>query len=223
MKAGEQVAFIRLLIVDNHTLFRQGLVSLLQSEPGYEVIGEASSGEEALNTVPELDPDVVLMDVKMPGIGGVETTRRLVEAYPQLRVLMLTVSEEEENLFAAIQAGARGYILKNADAGELLDAIRRIHAGEAILSPSMTLRLLQVLQSGGISAPLSKLPLTSREQDVFQLLAQGASNRQIAETLTITENTVKTHVRNILEKLELHNRSEVAAYARRLSSTPWSS
>jgi len=125
-------------------------------------------------------------------------------------------------LFAAIQAGARGYILKNADAAELLEAIQRVHSGEAMLSPVMTLRLLQVLQSGGIPAPLAELPLTSREQDVFQLLAQGASNRQIAETLTITENTVKTHVRNVLEKLELHSRSEVAAYARRLSSSPLS-
>lgn len=216
------MASIRLLIVDNHTLFRQGLVSLLKSEPGFEVTGEASSGEEALHVVPELRPDVVLMDVKMPGIGGVEATRRLIDSNPDTRVLMLTVSEEEESLFAAIQAGARGYILKNADAAELLEAIQRVHSGEAMLSPVMTLRLLQVLQSGGIPAPLAELPLTSREQDVFQLLAQGASNRQIAETLTITENTVKTHVRNILEKLELHSRSEVAAYARRLSSSPLS-
>jgi DNA-binding NarL/FixJ family response regulator len=160
------------------------------------------------------------MDVKMPGIGGVEATRRLIETNPEARVLMLTVSEEEESLFAAIQAGARGYILKNADASELLDAIQRVHAGEAMLSPIMTLRLLQALKSGGIPAPLPELSLTPREQDVFHLLAQGASNRQIAETLMITENTVKTHVRNILEKLELHSRSEVAAYARRLSSTP---
>ena len=214
------MASIRLLIVDNHTLFRQGLVSLLQSEPGYEVIGEASSGEESLHIVPELEPDVVLMDVKMPGIGGVEATRRLIGTNPEARVLMLTVSEEEESLFAAIQAGARGYILKNADASDLLDAIQRVHAGEAMLSPIMTLRLLDALKSGGIPAPLPELSLTSREQDVFHLLAQGASNRQIAETLMITENTVKTHVRNILEKLELHSRSEVAAYARRLSSTP---
>ncbi len=213
------MASIRLLIVDNHTLFRQGLVSLLQSEPGYDVIGEASSGEEALHMVPDLGPDVVLMDVKMPGIGGVEATRRLMETNPEERILMLTVSEEEENLFAAIQAGARGYILKNADASELLEAIQRVRAGEAMISPAMTFRLFQVLKSGGIPAPLSELPLTSREQDVFQLLAQGASNRQISETLMITENTVKTHVRNILEKLELHSRSEVAAYARRLSST----
>ncbi|GAB4542024.1 MAG: response regulator transcription factor [Anaerolineae bacterium] len=215
---GEDVAPVRLLIVDNHTLFRQGLVSLLQGEPGYEVVGEASSGEEALQLVPKLGPDVVLMDVKMPGIGGVEATRRIIEANPGTRVLMLTVSEEEENLFAAIQAGARGYILKNADAGELLEAIQRVHAGEAQLSPIMTLRLLQALQNSGLPVSSVELPLTSREQDVFQLLAKGASNRQIAETLMITENTVKTHVRNILEKLGLHSRSEVAAYARRISS-----
>ena len=211
---------IRLLIVDDHTLFRQGLVNLLQSEPGYEVSGEASNGEEALQALPDLKPDVVLMDVTMPGMGGVEATRRIIEANPEARVLMLTVSEDEENLFAAIQAGARGYILKNADAGELLQGIQRVHAGQAMLSPVMTLRLLQVLQNGGLPAPLPELPLTSRERDVFELLAQGASNRQIAETLMITENTVKTHVRNILEKLELHSRGEVAAYARRLSQPP---
>lgn len=210
------MASVRLLIVDNHTLFRQGLVSLLQSEPGYEVIGEASSGEQALQLVPQFGPDVVLMDVKMPGIGGVEATRCITETSPETRVLMLTVAEEEENLFAAIQAGARGYILKNADAGELLEAIQRVHAGEAQLSPSMTLRLFQALQGGGLPTLLPELPLTSREQDVFQLLAKGASNRQIAETLMITENTVKTHVRKILKKLGLHSRSEVAAYARRL-------
>ena len=211
------MAPIRLLIVDNHTLFRQGLVSLLQSEPGLQVIGEAGGGEEALKLAQELQPDVVLMDVKMPGMDGVQATRRLLEVMPHARVLMLTVSEEEENLFAAIQAGARGYILKNADADELLQAIERVHAGEAMLSPVMTFRLLQALRSGGAPIPSSELPLTSREQDVFQLLVQGASNRQIAESLMITENTVKTHVRNILEKLELHSRTEVAAYARRLN------
>jgi DNA-binding NarL/FixJ family response regulator len=214
------MAPIRLLIVDNHTLFRQGLVSLLQSEPGLQVIGEAGGGEEALKLAQELQPDVVLMDVKMPGMDGVEATRRLLEVMPHARVLMLTVSEEEENLFAAIQAGARGYILKNADADELLQAIERVHAGEAMLSPVMTFRLLQALRSGGAPIPFSELPLTSREQDVFQLLVQGASNRQIAESLMITENTVKTHVRNILEKLELHSRTEVAAYARRLNLIP---
>jgi DNA-binding NarL/FixJ family response regulator len=211
---------IRLLIVDNHTLFRQGLVSLLGGEPDFQVIGEAANGEEALRLIQKLQPDVVLMDVKMPGMDGVEATRRLLETMPHARVLMLTVSEDEESLFAAIQAGARGYILKNADADELLQAIQRVHAGEAMISPAMTLRLFQTLRGGGVPLSSSSSPLTSREQDVFQLLAQGASNRQIAETLTITENTVKTHVRNILEKLELHSRSEVAAYARRFNLIP---
>jgi DNA-binding NarL/FixJ family response regulator len=211
---------IRLLIVDNHTLFRQGLVSLLQSEPGFKVVGEAGSGEEALQLAPQLQPDVVLMDVKMPGIGGVEATRRLLEQMPPVRVLMLTVSEEEESLFAAIHAGARGYILKNADADELLEGIRRVHAGEAMISPAMTFRLIQVLRSGGGPAAPPELPLTSREQDVFHLLVRGASNREIAEMLTISENTVKTHVRNILDKLELDNRVEVAAFARRFNLPP---
>jgi two-component system nitrate/nitrite response regulator NarL len=211
---------IRLLIVDNHTLFRQGLVSLLQSEPGFQVIGEAGSGEEALDLARQLQPDVVLMDVKMPGIGGVEATRRLLELMPPARVLMLTVSEEEESLFAAIHAGARGYILKNADADELLEGIRRVHAGEAMISPAMTFRLMQVLRSGGAPASASELPLTPREQDVFHLLVRGASNREIAESLTISENTVKTHVRNILDKLELDNRVEVAAFARRFNLPP---
>jgi two-component system nitrate/nitrite response regulator NarL len=214
------MASIRLLIVDNHTLFRQGLVSLLGSEPDFQVIGEAAGGEEALQLIQKLQPDVVLMDVKMPGMDGVEATRRLLETMPQARVLMLTVSEDEESLFAAIQSGARGYILKNADADELLQAIQRVHAGEAMISPAMTLRLFQTLRGGGVPSSSSVSPLTPREQDVFQLLAQGASNRQIAETLMITENTVKTHVRSILEKLELHSRSEVAAYARRFKLTP---
>jgi len=206
---------IRLLIVDDHTLFRQGLVSLLQMEPELEVVGEAADGEEVVRLVRELRPDVVLMDVQMPQVDGVEATRRLLAAVPEARVLMLTVSEEDEDLFAAIQAGARGYILKNAEADELLEAIRRVHAGEAMLSSAVTLRVLEALRTGQI--PTSPdLPLTPRERDVLRLLARGASNRQIAETLMISENTVKTHVRNILDKLGLRRRSEVAAYVRHL-------
>lgn len=207
---------IRLLIVDDHTLFRQGLVSLLQDESDFQVVGEAASGEEALSMARQLQPDVVLMDVTMPGMGGIETTRRLLTLMPHARVLMLTVSEEDEDLFAAIQAGARGYILKNADADELLDAIRRVHTGEAMLSPSVTLRVLEVLRKG-VPLALPDLPLTRREQEVLALLAQGASNRQIAETLMVSENTVKTHVRHILEKLGLRSRGEVIAYARQFN------
>jgi two-component system nitrate/nitrite response regulator NarL len=206
---------ISLLIVDDHTLFRQGLVSLLLGEPGFRVAGEAASGEEALRLAAELQPDVVLMDVKMPGMDGVETTRCLLERMPQIRVLMLTVSEEDESLFAAIQAGARGYILKNADADDLLSAIRSVHAGEAAISPPMAARLFQALRTGALPTTALASALTEREQAVARLLAQGASNRQIAETLVITENTVKTHVRNILKKLELHSRGQVAGYSHR--------
>lgn len=206
---------IRVLIVDDHTMFRQGLVNLLQIESELQVIGDAPDGAAALQKARALQPDVVLMDVKMPRMGGVEATRQLLADMPGVRVLMLTVSEEDEDLFAAIRAGARGYILKNADADELLEAIRRLHAGQAMLSPDMTLRLLQTLRDGPL--PPAKLPLTPRQLDVFRLLARGISNREIAEALVISENTVKTHVRHIMEKLEIRSRYEVADYARRLN------
>jgi len=207
---------IRLLIVDDHTLFRQGLVSLLRGEPGFEVVGEAATGDEAVRLALTLQPDVILMDVKMAGMDGVETTRRLLEVIPHARILMLTVSDEDEDLFAAIQAGARGYILKNANADELLEAIRRVHAGEAMLSPAVTLRVLQAIRDG-IPITDHTSELTPRERDVLHLLARGASNREIAESLMISENTVKTHVRHILEKLDLRSRGELIARARALS------
>ena len=204
---------IRVLIVDDHTMFRQGLVSLLQIESEFEVVGEAPDGEEGLRLAWELRPDVVLMDVKMPKMGGVEATRQLLADVPDLHVLMLTVSEDDEDLLAATRAGARGYILKNADADELLEAIRQVHAGQAALSPAITLRLLQTLRAGPL--PPASLPLTPRELEIFWLLARGISNREIAESLFVSENTVKTHVRHILKKLNLHSRHEAADYARR--------
>ncbi len=212
------MAPIRVLVVDDHAMFRQGLVSLLKIEPEIEIVGQASDGETALDLAQEVQPDVVLMDVNMPRMGGVETTQRLLANMPGARVLMLTVSEDDEDLFAAIRAGARGYILKNADADELLEAIRRVYAGEAMLSPTVTLRLLQALRDGPL--PAAELPLTPREFDVFWLLAQGSSNREIAEALVISENTVKTHVRHIMEKLGIRSRHEVADYARRLNLIP---
>jgi two-component system nitrate/nitrite response regulator NarL len=213
------MAPIRLLIVDDHTMFRQGLVSLLQGEAEFQVVGQAAGGQEALRLAGELQPDVVLMDVMMPEMGGVEATRRLLETTPHARILMLTVSEEDEDLLAAIQAGARGYILKNADADALLEAIRRVHAGEAVLSPAVTLRVLQAVRAA-TPPPAREKPLTPREQEVLWLLARGASNCQIAETLMISENTVKTHVGHILEKLGIHSRHQVAAYVRHLGRMP---
>jgi two-component system nitrate/nitrite response regulator NarL len=212
---------IRLLIVDNHTLFRQGLISLLQNEHEFLVVGEAASGDAAVQQALALQPDVVLMDVALPGMGGIETACRLLADMPGVRVLMLTVSDSHEHLLAAIQAGARGYLLKSADADELFYAIRHVQAGEAVLSPVMTLRLFHMVRASPALLPLptADLPLTRREQDVLRLLAQGQSNRQIAQVLMVSENTVKTHVRHILEKLELDSRSEAVALVRRKAFT----
>jgi len=212
---------IRLLIVDNHTLFRQGLISLLQNEHEFLVVGEAASGDAAVQQALALQPDVVLMDVTLPGMDGIETTCRLLADMPGVRVLMLTVSDLDEHLLGAIHAGARGYLLKSADADELFYAIRHVHAGEAILSPTMTLRLFNIVRASPLLLPLlaADLPLTRREQDVLRLLAQGQSNRQIAQVLMVSENTVKTHVRHILEKLELDSRSEAVALVRRKTLT----
>ncbi len=210
------MAIIHLLVVDDHTLFRQGLISLLRSNPQFQVDGEATGGEESLRMAPVLKPDIILMDVQMPQVDGVEATRRLLEAMPQARIMMLTVSEESQELLSAIQAGARGYILKNADAEELFQAIQRVYAGEAVLSPAVTLPVFQALQTM-TPAPSSEIVMTPREREVLQLLAIGADNHQIAEALVISENTVKTHVTHILEKLGVHSRSQVADQARRLN------
>ncbi|RME47316.1 MAG: DNA-binding response regulator, partial [Chloroflexi bacterium] len=155
------MAPIRVLIVDDHTIFRQGLVNLLEIEAEFEVVGEAQSGEEGIRLTQELKPDVVLMDVRMPDMSGVEAARQLLVSTPDVRVLMLTASAEDDDLFAAIRAGARGYVLKYAEADELLEAIRQVHAGEAMLSPAITLRLLQALR--GTSPSPAGLPLTPRE------------------------------------------------------------
>jgi two-component system nitrate/nitrite response regulator NarL len=210
---------IRLLIVDDHTMFRQGLASLLRGEPEFQVAGQASDGEQALRLFEELQPDVVLMDVMMPGMDGVEATCRLLKMTPHARILMLTISEAGEHLLAAIRAGARGYILKNADADELIGAIRRVHAGEAVLSTAVTLRVLQAVRAAP-PPPAPATPLTPREREVSWLLAREASNREIAETLIISENTVKTHVSHILEKLGIQSRRQVAAYVRHLDRRP---
>lgn len=204
---------IKVLITDDHTLFRQGLRRVLADYDDVTVVGEAADGEEALALAAELFPDVVLMDVSMPGIGGVEAARRLRQAHPAIQIIMLTVSDKDQDLFASIKAGAHGYLLKNVQTAELIEAIRRVCAGEAIVAPAMAVRLLDEfgsLTKKAVSAPDA---LTDRETQVLRLVAQGLGNKQIAAELSLSEHTVKSHLRHILDKLHLRSRAQAAAYA----------
>lgn len=203
---------ISLLIIEDQTLMRQGLRTLLELEPGMSVLGEAADGETGLRMALELRPDVVLMDVQMPGLNGVETTAALCAAWPAARVVILTTFDRDDYVFQAIRAGAMGYLLKDAPAEDLIRTIRRVHAGEVFIQPEIASRTLRELLRPKES-PLE--PLSDREREVLVLLAQGASNRDIADRLVISEGTVKNHVSNILGKLQAENRTQAAEIARR--------
>jgi len=215
---------IRVLIADDHTLFRQGLSSLLQQQKGLQVVGEAVDGWEALAKARELQPHLVLLDVAMPRCNGLEATRLIKRELPDVNVIILTVSEKDEDLFAAVKAGAKGYLLKNAEFEELVRAIEAVAGGAAVVSPSMAVKLLNefaaVAAKDSLRTRAEGTALTERETEVLQLLAKGATNKEIANTLVIAENTVKTHLRNILDKLHLHNRIQAAAYAVREGLAP---
>jgi len=207
---------IRLVVVDDHALFRAGLVNLLAQMPDLEVVGEAGDGKKALDLIREKNPDVVLLDVNMPEMGGVETVEALKKDKPRqvsngCYILMLTISKHDEDLFGAIAAGADGYLLKNAEPEELRKAIMQVAEGKSVISPEVTRRVLQVIQSGqGVP---SEAGLSKREMEVLDCLANGMTSAQIAAELFITENTVKTHVRHILDKLEASNRAEAVSKA----------
>lgn len=207
---------INVLLVDDHTLFRSGIRSLLQRYPDFTVVGEASDGVEGVKRAKQLQPDVVLLDLNMPGMSGLETLQLLLQDRPQMAVIMLTVSEEAEDLKAALQAGARGYLIKNIDADYLVRAIRRAAAGEPVLAEAMTSKLVSHLQGGG-AAPkpaVSEMDkLTPREKDILACLARGESNKVIARSLDLAESTVKIHVQNILKKLGLSSRVQAAVFA----------
>jgi len=209
---------IRVLIADDHPLFRDGLRVMLEAADGFDVVGEATTGEEAVAFTASLQPGVVMMDIAMPGVNGIEATRRIVATDPEARVLMLTMLEDDDSVFAALRAGARGYLLKNVGAAELLDALQRVHAGEAILAPVMAARLLEEFRSLAAAPPREPAAapspeLRERELDVLRLVAQGLSNKEIADALNLSEHTVKTHLANILAKLHLRSRAHAAAYA----------
>lgn len=204
---------IRILIVDDHTLFRSGIKLLLQRQEGFEVIGEAGDGLEGAKLAQRLRPDVVLLDRHMPGTSGLEAIPLLREGVPQSRIVMLTVSEDAEDMLEAMRAGAQGYLLKNIDTDFLLDSIRRAAAGESVMSAQMAGKLAEAMRSPGKPAAADAEKLTPREREIIALLARGASNKEIARTLTLAESTVKIHVQGILRKLNLASRVQAAVYA----------
>lgn len=215
----ERTEPIRVLIADDHELFRRGLVLILEGESAVEVVGEAGDGEVALRMTADLMPDVVLMDVRMPKMSGIEAARLIGEVAPSTRVLMLTVSDEEEDLFQAIKAGAHGYLLKEISIGEVAAAVHALMDGHTLITPSMASKLITEFASLSREADSSWLPdrprLTDRELEVLKLVARGCTNREIGDRLGITQNTAKNHVRNILEKLHLHTRTEAVMFALR--------
>lgn len=207
---------MRIVLVDDHALFRDGVASLL-SAWGHDVVGQAADGSAALELVRRLGPDLVLMDVRMPGISGLEATRRIAAENPSVAIVMLTVSEDEDDLFAAIKAGARGYLLKNLEAAQFRAMIEAVERGEAAISPATAARIIGELARSAAPDPDR---LTEREVEVLRLVTAGLRNKEIAARLGISENTAKFHLRNILDKLHAESRAEVAARAVREGLVP---
>ena len=206
---------IRVLIADDHPLFRSGMRALLAADVDTEVAGEATTGEEAIALAAELQPDIVLMDLQMPGLSGVEATRHILHASPNARILIVTMFDDDHSVFAAIRAGARGYVLKGANPEEVLRAIRVVAGGEAIFSPSVATRLIDFFGSlRPESLPNAFPELTERERAILRLIAQGRSNAQIGHELSLSTKTVANHVSNILSKLQVADRAQAMLRAR---------
>lgn len=207
---------IRVLLVDDHAVVRKGMRALLDREPGVEVTGEAENGEQAVHAAGRLRPDVILMDLEMPGTGGTEATRQIAAEHPEIRIVVLTSHASEEDVFPALKAGALGYLLKHSAPEDVLQAIRQAHRGETVLHPSIARMVLQELnRPAQAKQPKTSEPLSERELEVLRLLARGMSNQEIADTLVVGEATVRSHVSSILRKLQLASRTQAALYALR--------
>ncbi|GAA1435364.1 response regulator transcription factor [Mycobacterium cookii] len=208
---------VRVLVVDDQELFRRGLIMLLSSDSDIEVVGEAADGVTATDLAVTTAPDVILLDVRMPRRTGVEACRAIKEAVPSAKIIMLTVSDEEADLYESVKNGASGYLLKDSSIEEVAQAVRVVNEGQSLISPSMAVKLIDEFKQ--MSKPEREqgpaLKLTERELEVLRLVAKGLNNREVAKELFISENTVKNHVRNILEKLQLHSRMEAVMYAMR--------
>ena len=206
---------LRILIADDHPLFRHGIRELLNLAPEIQVVGEATSGEEAITHAEALHPDVILMDVNMPGVNGIEATRRILHDSPHIRILVVTMFEDDGTVFAAMRAGARGYILKDAEKENILRAIQAVGNGEAIFSPTIATRLIDFFATQSSRLPKEIFPsLTEREREILQLIARGRSNAEIAQELSLSPKTVYNYVSNILSKLQVADRAQAIIRAR---------
>ncbi len=205
---------IRILMADDHTLFRDGMRALFGTLPNTELVGEAANGNEAVTLAEELQPDVVLMDIQMPELNGVEATRQIVQTSPHIGVIIVTMFEDDDSVFAAMRAGARGYVLKGADQEEMLRAIRAVSRGEALFGPTIAARLTSFFNNSSSHAAAAFPNLTDREREVLNLLAQGLSNQEIAGRLVISVKTVRNHVSNIFSKLQVVDRVQAIIRAR---------
>lgn len=206
---------IRILIADDHPVFRDGLRALLATVEDCELVGETPTGEEAVAAAVELQPDVVLMDIRMPGLDGIEATRRIVHTSPHIAILILTMFEDDESVFSAMRAGARGYLLKGADQAEILRAIRAVDSGEAIFGASIARRLMDYFSAPRTGLPAQAFPeLTEREREVLELIARGFANQVIAGRLFLSPKTVRNHVSNIFSKLQVADRAQAIVRAR---------
>ena len=211
---------IRLVIADDHAFYREGVRAMLEGVPGLEVIGEAATGDEAVARAAALQPEVILMDLKMPGTNGIEATRRIRSTSPHIQILVITMFEEDDSVVAAMRAGARGYVLKDADQDELVRAVTAISRGEAIFSPAIAERLIRYFAALPPTASALAFPdLTSREREILHLIAQGQSNAAIADRLVLSLKTVQNHVSNIFSKLQVADRAQAIVLARNAGLT----